>query len=113
VVDASFYQVTTGILTSLQSLNSTSLLLQSVTFTIVTNAVVDNNLGKTMLAGGAKVVVDSWGFGSVTNSNGTVVTKYICSLILFSSSRQSFLPNVITTYLLTSKSTTTNIEQKD
>jgi hypothetical protein len=71
LVDAYIYGCTTGIETSLFSQNSTLLLLQNVGFYTVTNAVVDNVLGSTLIVGGSSVLIDSWGFGFVSNSSKT------------------------------------------
>lgn len=71
LVDAYIYSTPIGILTSLESQNDTSLLLQNVGFFAVMTAVEDIVLGKVLLAGGTSVTVDSWGFGLVVNSTGT------------------------------------------
>lgn len=58
-------------MTTLYADNSTSLLLQNVGFFNTKTAVTDNATGNTLLAGGDKVIVDSWGFGRVTNATTT------------------------------------------
>ncbi|CAG8390666.1 unnamed protein product [Penicillium salamii] len=70
LVDAIIANTPTGIVTSLLAENSTSLLLQNVGFFNVKKSVTDNVLSKVLLAGGDEVLVDNWGFGRVTNSNG-------------------------------------------
>jgi hypothetical protein len=60
-----------GIVTSLHAENSTSFLLQNVGFFNVKTAVTDSIAKKTLLAGGDEVYVESWGFGRITNKNGT------------------------------------------
>ena len=60
-----------GIITSLHAENSTSFLLQNVGFFNVQTAVTDSVAKKTLLAGGNEVYIESWGFGRITNKNGT------------------------------------------
>ncbi|KAF7173027.1 hypothetical protein CNMCM5623_005136 [Aspergillus felis] len=71
LVDAIIANTPNGIVTSLYAENSTSLLLQNVGFFNVQNAVTDTVLSKVLLAGGNEVRIDNWGFGRVTDSNGT------------------------------------------
>ncbi|KAJ5552813.1 pectin lyase-like protein [Penicillium frequentans] len=70
LVDAIIANTPTGIMTSLLAENSTSLLLQNVGFFNVKDSVADNVLSKVLLAGGNEVLIDNWGFGRVTKSNG-------------------------------------------
>lgn len=61
-----------GIRTSLSSDNATAFLIMNSLFTHVDTIVQDNSNGATLLAGGsAAIPVDSWGFGRVSNVNGS------------------------------------------
>jgi hypothetical protein len=49
--------------------NSTSFLLQNAQFLSVNTAVLGNTQGRTLLAGGTRVLVESWGFGRVATTS--------------------------------------------
>jgi hypothetical protein len=71
LVDAIIANTPTGIVTSLYAENSTSMLLQNVGFFNVESAVTDSVVSRVLMAGGNEVLVDNWGFGRVTSSNGS------------------------------------------
>ena len=70
LTDAIIANTPQGVVTSLFKENSTSLLLQNVGFFNVKTAVVDDASQKTLLPGGTEVLVDSWGFGLLKDSDG-------------------------------------------
>ncbi|KAH7124727.1 pectate lyase superfamily protein-domain-containing protein [Dactylonectria macrodidyma] len=76
LADSIIANTPTGISTSLLAENSTSFLAQNVGFFNVKNAIVDSIKKKSLLAGGAQVVVDSWGFGMMNNATGGL-TKFV------------------------------------
>ncbi|GAB1214598.1 hypothetical protein ATERTT37_003762 [Aspergillus terreus] len=69
----------TAILTSLMSENSTSFLLQNANFIEVGTAIKDNVQNRVLMAGGAHVTVDSWGFGllATSSTNSTFVNGQV------------------------------------
>ncbi|KAB8225907.1 pectin lyase-like protein [Aspergillus novoparasiticus] len=71
LVDSMIANTPTGIITSLYQENSTALLLQNTGFFNVETAIIDNVEGKTLMAGGNEVLVDSWGFGLFANSSSS------------------------------------------
>ncbi|KAK2846374.1 hypothetical protein FQN49_005788 [Arthroderma sp. PD_2] len=68
LVDSLIANTPLGISTSLYGENSTSFLIQNTGFFNVKTAITDSTKGKTLLNGGDKVLVDSWGFGLLVNS---------------------------------------------
>lgn len=70
LVDSIIANTPQGIVTTLFAENSTSFLLQNVGFFNTQTAVSDSATNKVLLGGGSQVVVDSWGFGRVTNTTG-------------------------------------------
>ena len=70
LTDAIIANTPQGIVTSLYKENSTSLLIQNVGFFNVQDSIIDNVSNKVLLAGGASVLVDSWGFGLMSNAAG-------------------------------------------
>ncbi|KAI9371139.1 pectin lyase-like protein [Aspergillus egyptiacus] len=69
VLDTVIAFTETAIVTSLFAENSTSFLLQNAQFISTETAVLDNVQGRTLLAGGSQVTVESWGFGRVATSS--------------------------------------------
>lgn len=71
LADAIIANTPNGIITSLYEEKSTSFLIQNVGFFNVEIAIQDSAEGRVLLAGGNKVLEDSWGFGmTVNNSTG-------------------------------------------
>lgn len=70
VTDALIANTPTGIVTSLYAENSTALLVQNTGFFNVQDAIVDDVLSKTLVAGGNEVFVDNWGFGMLSEEPG-------------------------------------------
>ena len=70
LVDSLIVNTVNGIITSLLKENSTSLLLQNVGFFNVSTAVQDSVSNKTLINGGDRQVVDSWGFGKISDQTG-------------------------------------------
>ncbi|KAJ5613709.1 hypothetical protein N7528_007363 [Penicillium herquei] len=70
LVDAIIANTPTGIITTLESENSTALLLQNVGFYNTQTAILDNTAGKTLIAGGDQTILESWGFGMVNDPDG-------------------------------------------
>ncbi|GIJ91455.1 hypothetical protein Asppvi_010421 [Aspergillus pseudoviridinutans] len=70
VTDALIANTPTGIVTSLYAENSTALLVQNTGFFNVQNAIVDNVVSKTLVAGGNEVFIDNWGFGMLSTESG-------------------------------------------
>ncbi|KAJ5710984.1 hypothetical protein N7488_005140 [Penicillium malachiteum] len=70
LVDAIIASTPTGITTTLESENSTALLLQNVGFYNTRTAILDNTAGKTLIAGGDQTILESWGFGMVNDPDG-------------------------------------------
>ncbi|RHZ48193.1 uncharacterized protein CDV56_102104 [Aspergillus thermomutatus] len=70
LADAIIANTPNGIVTSLHTENSTSLLLQNVGFFNVKTAVVDSVRNQVLLPGGNEVLKDSWGFGMVNDATG-------------------------------------------
>ncbi|RLL97668.1 hypothetical protein CFD26_105896 [Aspergillus turcosus] len=70
LADAIIANTQNGIVTSLHTENSTSLLLQNVGFFNVETAVVDSIKNQVLLPGGNEVLKDSWGFGMVSDATG-------------------------------------------
>lgn len=71
LADAIIANTPNGIITSLYAENSTSLFLKNVGFFNVKNAITDDVKNQVLLAGGDEVLKDAWGFGRVTNAEGT------------------------------------------
>ncbi|KAL4962958.1 pectin lyase-like protein [Aspergillus stella-maris] len=71
LVDAIIANTPKGIVTSLHAENSTSMLLQNVGFFNVKTSITDSVLSRVLLEGGDEVFANNWGFGRVTNSDGT------------------------------------------
>ncbi|PYH80406.1 pectin lyase-like protein [Aspergillus uvarum CBS 121591] len=69
LVDAVITNTQTGIVTTLQSENSTSFLLQNAAFLNVEVAIRDTAQDQTLMAGGYYKKVVSWGFGRVATSS--------------------------------------------
>ncbi|KAL4769204.1 pectate lyase superfamily protein-domain-containing protein [Aspergillus nidulans var. acristatus] len=61
----------TGIVTSLHAENLTALLVQNTGFFNVKDAIVDQVLSKTLVAGGDEVFLDNWGFGMLSTKSGS------------------------------------------
>ncbi|PWY72268.1 pectin lyase-like protein [Aspergillus heteromorphus CBS 117.55] len=74
VLDTVIASTKNGIVTSLLAENSSSFLIQNSAFVAVETAILDRVKGQTLLAGGSRVNVQSWGFGRVAgaSSNSTV-----------------------------------------
>lgn len=70
VADSLIANTPTGIVTSLYDENSTALLVQNTGFFNVKDAVVDDVLPKTLVAGGNEVFLDNWGFGMLSTEPG-------------------------------------------
>lgn len=70
LVDSLIANTVNGITTSLLQENSTSLLLQNVGFFNVKTAVQDVVSKKVLIAGGDQRIVDSWGFGQISDQSG-------------------------------------------
>ncbi|KAJ3952539.1 hypothetical protein N0V92_011011 [Colletotrichum tropicale] len=68
LVDSIIANTPQGIVTTLFAENSTSFLLQNVGFFNTRAAITDDATGNILLAGGGEVVVESWGFGRITNA---------------------------------------------
>lgn len=71
LVDTLIQNTPIGVRTTLYQENSTSFLIQNTAFKNVSTAVIEDTLGKTLLAGGSVVNVDSWGFGRITDEQGS------------------------------------------
>ncbi|KAL3483769.1 pectate lyase superfamily protein-domain-containing protein [Aspergillus germanicus] len=70
LTDVPIANTPTGILSSLYAENSTALLVQNTGFFNVENAIVDDVLSKTLVAGGDEVFIDNWGFGMLSTQSG-------------------------------------------
>ncbi|KAI3538503.1 hypothetical protein CSPX01_09431 [Colletotrichum filicis] len=78
LVDSIIANTPKGIVTTLYAENSTSFLLQNVGFFNTITAITDNETGNILLNGGNSVVVDSWGFGRITNATtGAGQTSFV------------------------------------
>jgi len=73
LVDAVIANTPNGIVTSLAAENSTSFLLQNVGFFNVQTAVKDSFEGTTLIPGGDQVLIDSCGFGKISDAKGAGV----------------------------------------
>lgn len=73
LVDAIIANTPNGIVTSIAAENSTSFLLQNVGFFNVQTAVKDSFKGTTLIPGGTQVLIDSWGFGQISDATGAGV----------------------------------------
>jgi hypothetical protein len=71
LVDAIIANTPTGITTTLYGENSTALLLQNVGFYNTQNAIYDQGAGKALIPGGDQTILDSWGFGMVSDPSGS------------------------------------------
>ncbi|CAG8905451.1 unnamed protein product [Penicillium egyptiacum] len=71
LADAIIANTPNGIITSLYAENSTSLFLKNVGFFNVETAITDDVKNQVLLAGGDEVLKDAWGFGRVTDAEGT------------------------------------------
>jgi hypothetical protein len=79
LVDTIIANTPRGIVTTLYSENSTSFYLQNVGFFNTETAVTDDSTGNALLAGGDQVVVDSWGFGRVTDDTPDTGTTFFAN----------------------------------
>lgn len=70
LVDAIIANTKNGIVTTLNSDHATSFLLQNVGFFNVETAVQDKAGNQVLVAGGNQVILDSWGFGLLSNATG-------------------------------------------
>ncbi|KAL4756197.1 pectin lyase-like protein [Aspergillus foveolatus] len=70
LTDAVIANTPTGILSSLYAENSTALLVQNTGFFNVKDAIVDDVLSQTLVAGGDEVFIDNWGFGMLSTESG-------------------------------------------
>ncbi|KAL6234521.1 hypothetical protein BDW75DRAFT_241027 [Aspergillus navahoensis] len=71
LTDALIANTPAGIITSLHAENSTALLVQNTGFSNVKDAIVDQVLSKTLVAGGDEVFLDNWGFGMLSTESGS------------------------------------------
>ncbi|KAL6229265.1 hypothetical protein BDW75DRAFT_249917 [Aspergillus navahoensis] len=89
LTDALIANTPSGIVTSLYAENSTSLLVQNTGFFNVKDAIVDEVLSKTLVAGGDEVFLDNWGFGMLSTESGS--SRFINGQSIPSLNRTTFL----------------------
>ncbi|KAG2000883.1 hypothetical protein GB937_010729 [Aspergillus fischeri] len=73
LADSLIANTPTGIITSLYAENSTSFLIQNTGFFNVKDAVIDQVVSKTLVAGGNEVFLHNWGFGMQSTKSGSSV----------------------------------------